>query len=63
MRVFDLTIRSLVDENYVYARALSYLGVDFYLYPDQKVFCTCFGVDVYEVEDKLVSEGEYAKTL
>ena len=30
---------------------------------EQDVFCTCFGIDVYEVEDKLVSEGEYAKTL
>ena len=41
MRVFDLTIRSLVDENYVYARALSYLGVDFYLYPDRKLRELC----------------------
>ena len=31
--------------------------------PEQEVFCNCFGIDVYEVEDKLVSEGEYAKTL
>ena len=30
---------------------------------EQDVFCNCFGIDVYEVEDKLVSEGEYAKTL
>ena len=30
---------------------------------EQDVFCTCFGIDVYEVEDKLVSEGDYAKTL
>ena len=30
---------------------------------EQDVFCTCFGIDVYKVEDKLVSEGEYAKTL
>ena len=30
---------------------------------EQEVFCTCFGIDVYELEDKLVSEGEYAKTL
>ncbi len=41
MRVFDLTIRSLVDENYVYARALSYLGVDFYLHPDRKLKEIC----------------------
>ena len=30
---------------------------------EQDVFCNCFGIDVYKVEDKLVSEGEYAKTL
>ena len=30
---------------------------------EQEIFCNCFGIDVYEVEDKLVSEGEYAKTL
>ena len=30
---------------------------------EQDVFCNCFGIDVYELEDKLVSEGEYAKTL
>ena len=30
---------------------------------EQDVFCNCFGIDVYEVEDKLISEGEYAKTL
>ena len=31
--------------------------------PEQKAFCNCFGIDVYEVEDKLISENEYAKTL
>ena len=29
----------------------------------KEAFCNCFGIDVYEVEDKLISEGEYAKTL
>jgi len=31
--------------------------------PEQEVYCNCFGVDVYEIEDKLISENEYAKTL
>ena len=31
--------------------------------PEQEVFCNCFGIDVYEMEDKLISEKEYAKTL
>jgi len=30
---------------------------------EKDVFCNCFGIDVYEVEDKLVAEGDYAKTL
>lgn len=41
MRVFSRTIRSLVDENYVYARALSYLGIDFYLAPDRQLSDVC----------------------
>ena len=31
--------------------------------PEQDVFCNCFGIDVYKLEDRLVSEKEYAKTL
>ena len=31
--------------------------------PEQQPVCNCFGIDVYEVEDKLISENEYAKTL
>ncbi len=30
---------------------------------EQDVFCSCFGIDVYEVDNKLISEEEYAKTL
>ena len=30
---------------------------------DDQVFCTCFGVDVYERNGELISEYEYAKTL
>mgnify|MGYP000586752058 CR=1 FL=1 len=41
MRVFNLTIGSLVDENYIYARALSYLGVDFYDHHDRKLLEIC----------------------
>ena len=31
--------------------------------PEQEAFCNCFGIDVYEIDDKLISEKEYAKTL
>ena len=30
---------------------------------DDKLFCTCFGVDVFERDGELVSEFEYAQTL
>jgi hypothetical protein len=30
--------------------------------PEQP-YMTCFGIDVYEREDELVAEDEYAKTL
>ena len=30
---------------------------------DDQVFCTCFGVDVYERDGELISEYEYAKIL
>ena len=33
------------------------------VYTDDKLFCTCFGVDVYERDGELKSEFEYAKTL
>jgi len=28
---------------------------------EQDPYCNCFGIDVYEVDDKLISEKEYAK--
>ena len=30
---------------------------------DDQFFCTCFGVDVYNRDEELISEYEYAKTL
>lgn len=35
--VFEKTVREVVDENYVYARALHYLGIDFFEAPDKKL--------------------------
>jgi regulator of cell morphogenesis and NO signaling len=35
MKVFKRTISSIVDENYIYARALSCLGIEFYLNPNK----------------------------
>tara|TARA_Y100001970_G_scaffold66637_1_gene85010 strand:+ start:521 stop:1003 length:483 start_codon:yes stop_codon:yes gene_type:complete len=33
------------------------------VYTDDKLFCTCFGVDVFERDGELRSEFDYAKTL
>ncbi|MFT6866894.1 MAG: regulator of cell morphogenesis and NO signaling [Cyclobacteriaceae bacterium] len=41
MRFFDQTISTIVDENYIHARALSYLGIEFYLHPNQKLGLIC----------------------
>ena len=30
---------------------------------ERKAYMTCFGIDVYERENELVAEDEYAKTL
>ncbi len=48
MRVFSQTISSIVDENYIYARALSYLGIDFYRYPHRKLGELCAEMGLME---------------
>ncbi len=39
--VFEKTIEDVVNENYVYARALHYLGVDFFEAPNKKLAEVC----------------------
>ncbi|WP_420317622.1 iron-sulfur cluster repair di-iron protein [Ekhidna sp.] len=39
--VFEKTVGQIVDENYVYARALHYLGVDFFEEPNKKLKEVC----------------------
>lgn len=39
--VFDKTIEEVVDENYVYARALHYLGIDFFESPHKRLAEVC----------------------
>lgn len=49
--VFDKTIREVVDENYVYARALHHLGIDFFQAPDRnlKEICQERGLEMKQV--------------
>lgn len=39
--VFDRTIREVIDENYVYARALHYLGIDFFDHQEKQLIEVC----------------------
>lgn len=41
MRLFNRTLSSLVDENFVYARALHCLGIEFYDHPNRKLGEIC----------------------
>lgn len=41
MRVLKKTVRTLLDENFIYARALHYLGVDFFQYENQTLEQIC----------------------
>ncbi|WP_425392937.1 hypothetical protein [Ekhidna sp.] len=45
--VFEKTVSQVVDENYVYARALHYLGIDFFEEPNKKLkeICADRGLD------------------
>ncbi len=49
--VFEKTIREVVEENYVYGRALHYLGIEFFEAPDRKLreICAERGLDRKQV--------------
>ena len=61
--LIESAVISYLKETNQYDNLLNEEGEVMTFEPEQKAFCNCFGIDVYEVEDKLVSEGEYAKTL
>ncbi|MFY0687952.1 MAG: hypothetical protein JXQ90_12350 [Cyclobacteriaceae bacterium] len=47
MSVLNKTVGTLIDENYIYARALHYLGIDFYQYEHETLntICALRGID------------------
>ena len=61
--LIESAVITYLKETNQYEQLLTEQGEVMTLEIEQNVFCNCFGIDVYEVEDKLVSEGEYAKTL
>ena len=59
----ESTIVSYLKENNLYEDILNENREIPEFETDDKFFCTCFGVDVYEKDGELKSEFEYAKTL
>ena len=54
-------IRELIGENYVYAAVLHRFGINFYLYPEETLAqtCSCLGLKVNVVVEKLESVNKY----
>ena len=60
---FAVAAALLLKENNLYEEILNESREIPEVYTDDKLFCTCFGVDVFERDGELRSEFEYAKTL
>ena len=61
--LIESAVISYLKETNQYDNLLNEEGEVLTFEPEQEIFCNCFGIDVYEVDDKLISEKEYAKTL
>ena len=61
--LIESAVVSYLKETNQYDNLLNEEGEVLTFEPEQEAFCNCFGIDVYEIEDKLISENEYAKTL
>ena len=61
--LIESAVISYLKETNQYDNLLNEEGEVLTFEPEQEALCNCFGIDVYEVEDKLISENEYAKAL
>ena len=61
--LIESAIISYLKETNQYDNLLNEEGEVLTFEPEQEALCNCFGIDVYEVDDKLISEKEYAKRL
>ena len=61
--VIESTIITYLKDNNLYEEILNESREIPEVYTDDKLFCTCFGVDVFERDGELRSEFEYAETL
>ena len=59
----ESTIITYLKENNLYEEILNESREIPEVYTDDKFFCNCFGVDVFEKDGELKSEFDYAKTL
>ena len=60
---FAVAAALLLKENNLYEEILNESREIPEVYTDDKLFCTCFGVDVFERDGELRSEFDYAETL
>ena len=61
--VIESAVITYLKENNLYEEILNESREIPEVYTDDKLFCTCFGVDVFERDGELRSEFDYAKTL
>ena len=61
--VIESTIITYLKDNNLYEEILNESREIPEVYTDDKLFCTCFGVDVFERDGELRSEFDYAETL
>ena len=59
----ESTIITYLKENNLYEEILNESREIPEVYTDDKFFCNCFGVDVFEKDGELKSEFDFAKTL
>ena len=61
--LIESAVISYLKETNQYNNLLNEEGEVLTFEPEQQPVYNCFGIDVYEVDNKLISENEYAKTL
>ena len=61
--VIESAVITYLKENNLYEEILNESREIPEVYTDDKLFCTCFGVDVFERDGELRSEFDYAETL
>ena len=61
--LIESAVISYLKETDQYDNLLNEEGEVLTFEPEQQPVYNCFGIDVYEVDNKLISENEYAKTL